>query len=162
MSDFAYHLTRDRADAADLYQETILRAIKKLDQFKSETNLKAWLIVIMRNTFINAYRKKRRRKTLLDGSINQYLIDVTPASTNNHGEWKVDYDELLAMIDRLEESLRIPFLLAYEGYKYDEIAGEMGVPVGTIKSRVFFARKKLQKALRQNHAIPDGKGLYAA
>ena len=148
--DFALKLTKDKADADDLFQETAYRAIKNVHQFKCDTNLKAWLMTIMRNTFINAYRQRRRRQTLHDGSKNQFLLNGTEL-VPNQGDLSVDLQELVDLVNSLDEDLRIPFLMAYQGYKYDEIAQHLGAPLGTIKSRIFFARKRLQKLVRLHY-----------
>ena len=151
--DFAFNLTRERSDASDLYQDTVYRAIKNRHLFKENNNLRAWLMTIMRNLFINAYRKKRRRQIFQDGSTNNYLINSTNATVGNLGEVKINYEELISLVNRLDDGLRIPFMLAYQGFKYQDIADEMDIPLGTVKSRLFIARKKIQTAIRHHYAI---------
>jgi RNA polymerase sigma-70 factor (ECF subfamily) len=148
LSSFAYHLTQSEDDAKDLLQETAYKAFKYRQMYKPHTNLRAWLMTIMRNTFINNYRQKRRRQVLNDSTSNNYFINSGGESVDNLGESAVTLKELTEVIDELEDWMRIPFLLHYRGYKYDEIAEELDIPLGTVKSRIFFARRKLQKTLR--------------
>ncbi len=142
---FALKLTGDAADAADLYQDTAMRIIANADKFQENTNFKAWAVTIMRNVFINNYRKKVRRGVILDQTSNNYYLNSGDASIRNDGESNIAYGELLKMVHRLGDEFRVPFWMAYQGYKYDEIADRLDVPLGTVKSRIFFARKKLQK-----------------
>lgn len=159
---FGLNLTKDKNEALDLYQEMAYRAIRNVHHFRPDTNLRAWLMTIMRNVFINAYRKKRTRQTYQDGSLNQYLINSTSETVANLGESKLVYDELISIVHNLEDYLRIPFLLNYEGYKYQEIADELGIPVGTVKSRIFIARKRIKQAIKRNNKIRYDEELSAA
>ena len=86
-----------------------------------------------------------RRNLIIDQTPNNYYINSCDRPVENDGETLVAYKELVEMVDRLPDDFRIPFIMAYQGYKYDEIAEELGSPLGTIKSRIFFARRKLQK-----------------
>jgi RNA polymerase sigma-70 factor, ECF subfamily len=115
------------------------------------TNFKAWAVTIMRNIFINNYRKKVRRNLIVDQTPNAYYINSGSDNVNNDGERQVEFGELMKLVDTLPEDFREPFLMAYEGFKYEEIAEELGSPLGTIKSRIFFARKKLQKLYEENY-----------
>lgn len=142
---FSLKLTGNSDDAADLYQDTALRIITNADKYRQGTNFKAWAVTIMRNIFINNYRKKVRRNLIVDQTPNNYYINSGDRQVNNDGETDVEYKELIKLVDNLADDFRIPFMMAYEGYKYDEIAEELGSPLGTIKSRIFFARRKLQK-----------------
>ena len=141
---FSLKLTGDMADAEDLYQDTAMRIISNADKFQPNTNFKAWAVTIMRNVFINNYRKKTRRSIILDQTSNNYYINSGEGMERNDGEGNVAYGELLKMVNRLPEEFRVPFWMAYQGYKYDEISERLDVPLGTVKSRIFFARKKLQ------------------
>lgn len=149
---YALKLTKDQTAAHDLMQETAYRAIKYQDRCQSNTNVKGWLMTIMRNLFINDYRKKKRRKTLQDGSANHFLINASHESVLNDGEMNAEYRDLMQIIEKLETYLRIPFLLSYQGYKYEEIAEQLNVPLGTVKSRIFMARKRIQKAIKIRYA----------
>lgn len=142
---FSIKLTGNSNDAEDLYQDTALRIITNADKYHPGTNFKAWAVTIMRNIFINNYRKKVRRNLIIDQTPNNYYINSGEKEINNEGESDVNFGELSILVDALPEDFKKPFLMAYEGYKYEEIAEELGSPLGTIKSRIFFARKKLQK-----------------
>lgn len=143
---FALKLTGNEMDAEDLYQDTTMRIITNSDKYLQGTNFKAWAVTIMRNIFINNYRKRVRRNLIIDQTPNNYYINSGDNSTTqNDGESDITFIELLRMVNSLPEDFRRPFMMAYEGYKYEEIAEELGSPLGTIKSRIFFARKKLQK-----------------
>ena len=145
---FSLKLTGNSSDAEDLYQDTAMRIIANADKFQENTNFKAWAVTIMRNVFINNYRKKVRRGVILDQTSNNYYLNSGNAIIRNDGEGNVAYGELLKLVNRLGEEFRVPFWMAYQGYKYDEIAERLEVPLGTVKSRIFFARKKLQKMYR--------------
>lgn len=142
---FSLKLTGNNDDAEDLFQDTALRIITNAEKYRQGTNFKAWAITIMRNIFINNYRKKVRRNLIIDQTPNNYYINSGDKNVVNDGEQLIAFKELSAMVDKLPEDFKVPFMMAYQGYKYDEIAEELGSPLGTIKSRIFFARKKLQK-----------------
>jgi len=148
---FSLKLTGNNVDAEDLYQDTALRIINNADKYRPNTNFKAWAVTIMRNIFINNYRKKVRRGVLLDQTPNNYYINSGDETVSNGGESNVTYGELMKMVNALPEDFRVPFWMAYQGYKYDEIAEELDAPLGTIKSRIFFARKKLQRMYSEQY-----------
>ncbi len=142
---FSLKLTGNSVDAEDLYQDTAVRIITNADKYKPGTNFKAWAVTIMRNIFINNYRKKVRRNMIIDQTPNNYYLNSGEKTVSNEGESNVSFGELTKMVNSLPEDFRKPFIMAYQGYKYEEIAEQLGSPLGTIKSRIFFARKKLQK-----------------
>ena len=148
---FAYNLTKNKEEAKDLFQETAFRAISNRDKFKPGTNLKAWLFTIMKNIFINDYRKKMKTNTIIDTTENNYYINSGNAVINNRGESNILMKELIQMIDDLDSTLKIPFLMHYNGYKYQEIAEHLDLPLGTIKSRIFFARKELKMIISRRY-----------
>jgi RNA polymerase sigma-70 factor (ECF subfamily) len=148
---FAIRLTKDEEDAQDLLQETAYKAFKYRNLYEPQTNLRAWLMTIMRNTFINDYRKQKRRQSLNDQAENLSLLNTGARDARNQGESNVIVKEIHAMINQLEEWARIPFLLHYQGYKYDEIAQELDIPLGTVKSRIFFARKRLKEMIAESY-----------
>ena len=152
---FSLKLTGNSVDAEDLYQDTALRIITNADKYRQGTNFKAWAVTIMRNIFINNYRKKVRRNMIIDQTPNNYYINSGDKLVENDGETNVAYNELMKMVNTLPEDFRRPFMMAYQGFKYDEIAEQLGSPLGTIKSRIFFARKKLQK-MYQDAGAADG------
>lgn len=159
---FAYNLTKNMEDARDLYQETAFRAIKNKEKFNPGTNFKAWIMTIMKNIFINDYRKKMKRSVLLDKSDNNYFIDSGKQDVRNDANANILFDELMFMVDNLEDNLRVPFLMNYEGYKYQEIADELGLPLGTVKSRIFFARKELKNEVNKLYATTKSADLLRA
>ena len=144
LRSFAYNLTKNEEDAHDLYQETALRAVSNREKFNPGTNLKAWLFTIMKNIFINNYRKKVKKNTLIDSTENMYFINSGSVVISNDAGGNILMKELTKMIDSLEDSIKVPFLKHFEGFKYQEIADELMLPLGTVKSRIFFARKALK------------------
>ena len=137
---FSLKLTGNDDDAQDLFQDTALRIITNADKYNQGTNFKAWAVTIMRNIFINNYRKRVRRSLIIDQTPNNYYINQGGEEVPNDGETAVTFNELMVMVDALPEDFRKPFMMAYEGYKYEEIAEELGSPLGTIKSRIFFLK----------------------
>ena len=142
----AYRLTHNLEDAKDLIQETAIRAFNNKDRFELGTNFRAWVTTIMRNTFINIYRKKKGRATSSEPSDSFIFINEGHTEDNAAGS-NLMMTELEDIIRNLDITYRKPFLLFYQGYKYEEIAEQMNLPVGTVKSRIFFARKKLKEAV---------------
>lgn len=148
---FAYNLTKNIEDAKDLFQETAFRAMTNRDKFMAGTNFKAWLFTIMKNIFINNYRKKSKANTIVDSTDNLYYINSGSATIYNSAESDILMAELNGMIESLDDSIRIPFMMHYEGFKYQEIADELSLPLGTVKSRIFFARKDLKNLLNKRY-----------
>ena len=150
---FAYNLTKNMEDAKDLYQETAYRALFNRDKFQPDTNFKAWMFTIMKNIFINNYRKKVKANTILDTTDNQYYLNSGSHSTTNAAEGGIMLKELNGMVESLDDSVRIPFVMHFEGFKYQEIADELRLPLGTVKSRIFFARKELKEKILSNYGF---------
>lgn len=148
---FAYNLTKNTEDAKDLYQETAFRAMTNREKFRNGTNFKAWTFTIMKNIFINNYRKKMKANTISDSTDNMYYLNSGKEVINNGGEGNIMMKELSKMIEGLDESIKIPFLMHYRGYKYQEIADHFSLPLGTIKSRIFFARKELKELINKRY-----------
>lgn len=144
----AFRLTQNINDAKDLYQDTILKITRNIDKFNQGTNAKAWSYTIMKNLFINGYRRRQRKSTIFDTTDNNYYINSGSQSVMNDGERSVMMDEIKKEIDKLPSDLSIPFMMHYRGFKYQEIANELDMPLGTIKSKIFHARKQLQHALK--------------
>lgn len=151
LHSFAYNLTKNGEDAKDLYQETAFRAMTNRDKFREGTNFKAWTFTIMKNIFINNYRKKMKQNTIIDSTDNMYYINSGTNTVNNGASSNIMMKELKTIIDKLDDSVRIPFMMHYEGFKYQEIADHLGLPLGTVKSRIFFARKELKDVIRNNY-----------
>lgn len=150
LQSFAYNLTRNQEDAKDLYQETAFRAITNKDKFRPGTNLKAWLFTIMKNIFINNYRKKVKKNTVIDTTENLYYINSGSVVGNDAGG-NIVMDELNQMIKDIDETLSVPFMMHHNGFKYQEIADQLELPLGTVKSRIFFARKALKEKIESQY-----------
>lgn len=151
LHSFAYNLTKNVEDAKDLFQETIYRALTNREKFRPGTNFKAWLFTIMKNIFINNYRKKTKANTIMDSTDNLYYINSGGESIANKAESNIMMKELTRMIEELEDGIRIPFLMHYHGFKYQEIAESLDLPLGTVKSRIFFARKELKEMINKRY-----------
>jgi RNA polymerase sigma-70 factor (ECF subfamily) len=141
---FAYNLTRDREDALDLVQETFLKALNYKDSFSEKSNFKAWLLTIMKNTFINAYNRSRMGKNI----INELIY--TRTTHYNNTETTANVADINNAINKLKDEYRTPLLRFTEGFKYNEIAEELHLPIGTVKSRIFTARTKVSVILKEN------------
>ncbi|MBD5259392.1 MAG: RNA polymerase sigma factor [Bacteroides sp.] len=145
MLNFAYMLTSNRDDAYDLLQDTTLKVLDNQDKYTENTNFKGWVFTIMRNIFINNYRRVVRSATVVDQTEDLYHLNISQDSGLETPEGSYATSEISAAIAEFPEKYRVPFTLHVQGYKYNEIADEMGLPLGTIKSRIFFARQELQK-----------------
>jgi RNA polymerase sigma-70 factor (ECF subfamily) len=145
---FAMSLTSDRDTALDLVQDTYLKAITYKDKFIDYTNLKAWVFTIMKNTFINNYRRNVKENTIIDGTQDLYYINQPHDKGFISPESSFSENEIEKAIDSLSDEFRIPFRMHVDGYKYKEIADELGLKIGTVKSRIFFTRQKLMLILK--------------
>lgn len=150
LKPFAITLTRDQEQAKDLMQETIYRALAYKDKYNVGTNIKAWLYTIMRNIFINNYRRRSKQQIVFDDTTNDFLINNNQAIVANEAFIKLNMKEIKVAISELPEIFRKPFLLNYEGFKYLEIANLLHEPLGTIKSRIHFARKLLKEQIQRS------------
>lgn len=144
LKGFALNLTRDSEEAADLMQDTIVKAIQYRDKFVRTTNFKAWMTTIMKNTFINNYRRNK----LKQNSFKE--ISYTFHTGYNSTENSINIKDLQCCIDALTDDYKLPLDRFINGYKYHEIAKEMNLPIGTVKSRIFFARNKVMKKYSKN------------
>jgi RNA polymerase sigma factor (sigma-70 family) len=149
LKPFAITLTRDSEAAQDLYQETLYRALANKDKYNVGTNIKAWLYTIMRNIFINNYRRKAKQNTVFDSTPNDFLLNQGQAVITNTAESVLKLKDIQKAIHHLPEIFRNPFLLYFDGYKYHEIAAMLNEPLGTIKSRIHFARKLLKAQIQR-------------
>jgi RNA polymerase sigma-70 factor (ECF subfamily) len=143
--NFAYMLTANRDDALDLLQDTTLKALDNEDKYTDNTNFKGWVFTIMRNVFINNYRRMTRASTIVDTTDNLYNLNLSQDSGLESPEGSYGASEITTAISRFPEEYRLPFSMHVAGFKYNEIAERMDLPLGTVKSRIFFARKKLQE-----------------
>ena len=145
MLNFAYMLTSNRDDAYDLLQDTTLKVLDNENKYAENTNFKGWVFTIMRNIFINNYRRTARAATMIDTTDNLYHLNLSQDSGLESPEDSYGASEIGAAIESFSDEYRIPFSMHVAGYKYNEIAEHMNLPLGTVKSRIFFARKKLQE-----------------
>lgn len=139
LRSLAYNFTKDINDTEDLVQETIFKAINKYHLFTPGTNLKAWISVIMRNSFLNHYRRKKRHQTEYFSTPEPELSGVV----ENQGEWNMVKDEILNQIATLKPDYQDILKMIIEGYNYEQIAQARALPIGTVKSRIHLARKAL-------------------
>jgi RNA polymerase sigma-70 factor (ECF subfamily) len=147
LEHFAMSLTANLDDAQDLVQDTYLKALLYKDKFAESTNLKAWLFTIMKNTFINNYRKAVRQNTIVDTTKDLYYLNNTKESNFIKPDSSIQQKEITRHINNLQDELKVPFLMHTQGFKYKEIAEKLDLKIGTVKSRIFFTRKKLMESL---------------
>ena len=145
---FALSLTSNSEDAKDLVQDTMVKALVYKDKFTDATNLKAWLYTIMKNTFINNYRKSVKVNKIMDNTKDLYFINSAQPAGVTSPVSAISIKDINKAIDGLSEELKVPFQLFFEGYKYKEIADQFNLPIGTVKSRIFLARKQLMSELK--------------
>lgn len=145
---FAYTLTSNRDDAYDLLQDTTLKVLDNEDKYVDNVNFKGWTFTIMRNLFINNYRKTARKATVSDTSENLYLLNLPQDSGYETPDGSLAAQEIQRAIDSFGDDYRVPFSMHLKGYKYAEIAEFTGLPLGTVKSRIYFARQRLQMQLK--------------
>lgn len=148
MLNFAYMLTSNRDDAYDLLQDTTLKALDNEDKYAENTNFKGWVFTIMRNIFINNYRKVVRDQTFVDHTDNLYHLNLPRDTAFESTESAYDLKEMHRIVNSLPREYKIPFSMHVSGFKYREIAEKLGLPLGTVKSRIFFTRQKLQQELK--------------
>ena len=146
---FSRRLTYNRDDAQDLVQETFLKAIIYREKFVHQTNFKAWLYTIMKNIFINNYRRNVKARTIVDTTDNLYYINTSSENSDSSPEARISEKEIRVHIDNLQQEHRVPFEMHTQGYKYKEIAESLDISIGTVKSRIFFGRKKLMEGLKE-------------
>lgn len=147
LRQYAVSLTMNLDDAEDLLQDTYLKVMQNENSYKEDTNLKAWVITIMKNTFINNYRRKQRSKVFIDQSENLYYLSNSVSSNEDNADMHLYYTEINKKIQEKKEEQKKPFEMFIDGYKYQEIADEMNISIGTVKSRIFFMRKRLMEEL---------------
>jgi RNA polymerase sigma-70 factor (ECF subfamily) len=143
---FSTNFTYDRDEAQDLVQETLLKAIQFKNSFRQNTNLEGWLFIIMRNTYINKYRKQVKAKSLISAR-ELSSVRVEDHHTFTRPLEALQVKEVWRVIDRIREEFQVPLKMFITGYKYEEIASNLKIPVGTVKNRIFQARQEVQKRL---------------
>ena len=146
--NFALQLTTDRDEANDLLQDTTLKALDNADKYVENVNFKGWIFTIMRNIFIDNYRKTVSQATVVDKTEDLFHLNVSQDSGLNTPDGSFAVKEISVAINSFTEDYRVPFSMHVAGYKYHEIAQKLGLPLGTVKSRIFFARKRRQEQLK--------------
>ena len=145
---FAYKLTADRESANDLVQDCVLQALDNKEKFTHAKNLKGWMYTIMRNIFINNYRRASREMNLIDGSYSITQQNLIEDEDSIRFEFAYDMKELRRIIHTIPDDMKVPFQMFVAGFKYREIAEKLDLPMGTVKSRLFFIRKRLKEELK--------------
>ena len=145
---YALSLTTDKDKAQDLLQETYLKALTYREKFVANTNFKAWIYTIMKNTFINNYRRNVKTRNTFDGTNNESHLKFHKDKNCPSPESIYNSKEIIKCINDLENEYKVPFNMFLDGFKYKEIAEDLNLPLGTVKSRIFFTRKKLEKSLK--------------
>lgn len=148
LKSFAYSFTRNQEDANDLYQDTLMKAFRYIQNFREGTNLKAWLFTIMKNTFINDYRKDTRKNAVISVKEEIESKDMLNHHQQNGALGNFVLKDVERMLKLLPVAYLVPFKMHFEGYKYHEIATELAIPIGTVKTRIHAAKEQLKKYLR--------------
>lgn len=144
---YARNFTRDQDDANDLVQDTLLKAVTYFKNFKEGTNLKGWLYTIMKNTFINNYRRVVKTNSFITKEEEITSANLVVSATKNRGENKFVMEDINHALSNLSEDYYVPFTMYFEGYKYHEISDYLNIPIGTVKTRIHVARKVMKKTL---------------
>ena len=147
LMSFALKLTLDKDEAHDLVQDTTLKALRNEEKYVENTNFKGWMLTIMRNIFINNYRKAARENTSVDVSEDLFHINLCQESGLETPDGAYACNEISTLIANFPAEYRQPFSMHVAGYKYEEIAEKLNMPLGTVKSKIFFTRKKLREIL---------------
>lgn len=157
---FAMKLTKNMMDAEDLMQEAFIKAYRSKDKFQPGTNFNAWFNSIIKNTFISDLRKKIVRNVVSEPVESINIIDknlhLTEKATSN-----MEYENFDRILQTLNEDQKIPFSMHLEGFLYEEISDILNVPIGTIKSRIFYAKNYLRKALTRTYNTTDVNAIRA-
>jgi RNA polymerase sigma factor (sigma-70 family) len=146
---YAMSLTSDPDNAHDLLQETFLKALTYSDKFTQDTNFKAWICTIMKNTFINNYRRNAKIKNTFKDANSELHLNIEINKGFPSPESIYSSKEIIMCINALQDDFKIPFNMFLEGFKYKEIAEVLNLLLGTVKSRIFFTRKTLEKSLKE-------------
>jgi len=145
-------LTWNKADAQDLIQEASFIALNKRDKFTMNTNFKAWFLTIIRNNFRDSYRKRVRKNKIINSQVQiDLLVDRSDNSSENDPHQKIQYDYIESIKNWLKDNFSVPFMLYYEGYSYQEIVELLNLPMWTVKSNIFYARKEMKKLLSDEY-----------
>jgi RNA polymerase sigma factor (sigma-70 family) len=148
LQSFTRRFTHNRDESLDLVQDTMLKALLYRDKFHTNTNLKGWLFTIMRNTFINNYRRNQRARSASDFTNDHHIMNIADEHTFNRPQESMEFNEIWRNVNYIKDELMTPFKMHTSGYKYHEIAQHLKIPIGTVKNRIFHARKEIQKKLQ--------------
>ncbi|MBD5191206.1 MAG: sigma-70 family RNA polymerase sigma factor [Bacteroidales bacterium] len=148
LMSFALKLTLNKEEASDLVQDTTLKALNNEEKFVENSNFKGWMLTIMRNIFINNYRKSARENTVVDTTEDCRHLNLSQESGLETPEGAFAMNEIEAIIAGFDADYRLPFSMHVAGYKYEEISEKLNMPLGTVKSRIFFTRKRLREILK--------------
>jgi RNA polymerase sigma-70 factor (ECF subfamily) len=147
LRQFAQSLTPDPEDVNDLLQDTYIKVMVNSSYYREDTNLKAWVCTIMKNTFINNYRRKQKERNMVIQTENLYYLRDYVSDPSSAADMHFCVTEINKVIMKQQEEQRKPLEMYIDGYKYHEIADEMNISIGTVKSRIFFTRKKIMEEL---------------
>ena len=148
LMSFALKLTLNKEEASDLVQDTTLKALNNEEKFVENSNFKGWMLTIMRNIFINNYRKSARENTVVDTTEDCRHLNLSQESGLETPEGAFAMNEIEAIIAGFDADYSLPFSMHVAGYKYEEISEKLNMPLGTVKSRIFFTRKRLREILK--------------
>ena len=149
LEGYARQLTGNPDDAKDLTQETFLKALIHREKFVNQNNFKAWLYTIMKNIFINNYRRIKKENTIIDQTDDLYYLNISNSNSDTDPESMLNAKELENGINSLDADFRKPFDMYNDGFKYKEIADALNLTIGTVKSRIFYSRKKLMENMKE-------------
>lgn len=144
---YALQFTKDQEDANDLVQDTILKAVLYYNHFRPGTNIRGWLYTIMKNTFINSYRRAMKSKVFITKTDEISSHHLIYSASRNEGESSFVMEDIKDALDTLSEDYYVPFNMYFEGFKYHEIAHRLDIPIGTVKTRIHIARKQMKGML---------------
>lgn len=148
LQNFAVSFTKNVEDANDLVQDTFVKAIRYSRKYKEGTNFRGWLFTIIKNTFISTYRKELREKALQTVLATLIVAQTSNKFSFNEGINKCVRKDIQKALDNLDNNHYIPFVKYFEGYKYHEIAKDLKLPIGTVKTRIHAARMVLRNNLK--------------
>lgn len=144
----ALKFTHDEDDAKDLLQETLINGLRFANSFDKGTNIRGWLYVIMKNTYINDFNKTAKRKAIITVEDDISNVQLAKSATRNSGESTFALEDINRAMASIKAEYSVPFKRYFEGYKYDEIAAELNLPIGTVKTHIHQARLGLKKYLK--------------
>lgn len=150
---FALKLTKNYQDAQDLFQDGTTRAFRYCSHFEMGTNFRAWMSMIIRNTFISDFRAKKRKSLVKESFENTLFNSKNRNALDNQGETNMRIQDIYTILDQLDEKYAIPFTMHFQGYQYKEIGEKLGLPIGTVKSRLYTARETLKKEITAKYEM---------